>query len=253
MSLPNVVEPTWTWGSSAQIKLSSALGVQNSQQLAQVQLPEPAVCTLYMQASMTVVNNALATGLPPTVQVFTLNLNQGLGRITIPRQVAFSGQPSDRSPIEWTMPFVPLHALQVDVTALGFFPDLTPTGGEIDINIYFLIAPITRIPQKIQKLQFGMSLPGEADALDDELRTDLEDESPTTAEVMSQEADHRVHGVDGEDDYGDDDGGDEPQQAPAWMLELVDALAGRLGRMPKRSELRAAVKRMRERAARKAR
>lgn len=235
------IPPTWTWGSSATISLSPTLGSKVSAQLAQVTLPEPAVCSIYFQASARITNPSTTS-----VGAFTLNLNQGIGRVTIPRQVTFAGQPSDESPLEWTMPFVPLHALNVDVECTGDFR--LSNGGEIDISIYLLVSPITRIPMA-GKMEFGMSLPGEADALDDELRTDLEDESPTTQEVMAHEANQRVHG---DDDGGDDDGGDEPQEAPAWMLELVDALSKRLGRMPKRSELRAAVKRMRERAARRA-
>jgi len=234
------IPPTWTWGSSAVVSLSPTLGHTVSAQLAQVTLPEPAVCSIYMQASARITNPDKTS-----IAEFTLNLNQGIGRVTIPRQVTFAGQPSVNSPLEWTMPFVPLHALAVDVEATGDFIDFS--GGEIDIQIYLLVSPITRIPMA-GKMQFGMSVPGEADALDDELRTDLEDESPTTQEVMSQEADHRVHG-----DPGDDGGGDEPQEAPAWMLELVDALSQRLGRMPNRLELRNAVKRYRERAARRVR
>lgn len=233
------IPPTWTWGSSTSISLSPTLGSKIAAQLAQVTLPEPAVCSLYMQATARVTNPDVTS-----VGAFTLNLNQGIGRVTIPRQVTFAGQPSDQSPLEWTMPFVPLHALNVDVECTGDFRD--STGGQIDIQIYLLVSPITRIPMA-GKMEFGMSLPGEADALDDELREDLEDESPTTQEVMSNEADHRVHGDD------DDDGGEEPQQAPAWMLELVDALGKRLGRAPTRKELRAAVARMRERAARRGR
>lgn len=234
------IPPTWTWGSSATISLSPTLGHSVSAQLAQVTLPEPAVCTIYMQATARITNPNVTS-----IGEFTLNLNQGIGRVTIPRQVTFAGQPSVNSPLEWTMPFVPLHALAVDVECTGDFLDLS--GGEIDIQIFLLVSPITRIPMA-GKMEFGMALPGEADALDDELRTDLEDESPTTQEVMSQEADHRVHG-----DAGDDDGGDEPQGAPAWMLELVDALGARLGRAPTRSELRRAVARLRERQARRAR
>lgn len=231
------IPPSWTWGSSARISMSPTLGSTISAQLAQVTLPEPAVCTLYFQAIASITNPDVTS-----VGEFTLNLNQGIGRVTIPRQVSFAGQPSSQSPLEWTMPFVPLHALNVDVEATADFRDFN--GGEIDIQIYLLVAPITRIPMA-GKMEFGMSLPGEADALDDELRTDLEDETPTTQEIMSHEADQRVH--------GDDDGGDEPQEAPAWMLELVDALARRLGRAPRRAELRAAVERMRERAARRGR
>ncbi len=242
MSLPTVVEPTWTWGSSATLSLSRQLGLFHSAQLAQVTLPEPAVCSLYFQASARISDPAHTS-----VGVLTLNLVQGVGRVAFPRQVSFAGAPSDLSPIEWTMPFVPLHSLQVDVEASA---DLVfqAEGGEIDIQMYFVISPITRIPQKIQKVQFGMSTPGEADAMDDELLENLEEEAPSVAEIMGKEAHARVHG---EDD--DDDGGDEPQGAPAWMLDLVDALSSRLGRAPKRSELRAAVARMRERQARKSR
>jgi hypothetical protein len=239
---PAAVEPTWTWGSSAVLSLSRALGLSQSVQLAQVTLPEPAVCSLYFTASARITDPAHTT-----VNQLTLNLIQGVGRVAVPRQVSFAGQPSDLSPIEWTMPFVPLHSLQVNVDASAdlFFQ---AEGGEIDITMYFVISPITRIPQKIQKLQFGMALPGEADSMDDELLENLEGEAPSVAEIMGKEADHRVHG-----DDGDDDGGDEPQEAPAWMLDLVDALTQRLGRQPKRSELKAAVDRLRERQARRGR
>lgn len=235
------VNPTWTWGSSALLSLGNAVGADNSTQLAQVTLPEPAVCSLYMQA--------VATSSSPDISVgaFTLNLSQGLGRVTIPRQVTFAGQPSVGGPLEWTLPFIPLHALQVDVECTGDFRNDTP--GQLDIQIYFVIAPITRIPQKIQKLQFGMALPGEADALDDELLENLEGDAPTVSEIMGNEAEHRIHG-EGDDD---DDGGDDPQAAPAWMLDLVDALTQRLHRAPTRAELRKAVDRMRERQARRAR
>jgi hypothetical protein len=240
------VDPTWTWGSSAALELStsgllSGVVFQNSAQLAQVTLPEPAVCSLYFQATASIDNPISAS-----VAVFTLNLLQGLGRVTIPRSISFAGQPADGQPLEFTIPFLPLHSLQVDVTCTADLDEEVQS--KIALQIYLVISPITRIPQSQQKLKFGMQLPGEADALDDELREDLEDESPTTQEVMSQEADHRVHG-----DDSDDDGGDEPQAAPAWMLELVDALSARLGRAPKRSELRAAVQRMRERQQRRAR
>lgn len=237
------INPTWTWGSSNTLILSPTLGSKVSAQLAQVQLPEPAVCSLYFQASARITLPATTS-----VGVFTLNLSQGLGRVTIPRQVSFAGQPSDVAPLEWTMPFIPMHALQVDVEATG---DFRADGGQIDIQIYLVIAPITRIPQQIQKLQFGMALPGEADALDDELREDLEQESPTVAEIMGKEANERVHGVEGEAD--DDEADDEPQRAPAWMLDLVDALSRRLGRAPTKTELGKAVARVRERQARRAR
>lgn len=236
------VNPTWTWGSSGNLQLSPQLGSKVSTQLAQVTLPEPAVCSLYFQATAQITLADVTS-----VGVFTLNLSQGLGRVTIPRQVSFAGQPSDQGPLEWTMPFIPLHALQVDVEATG---DFRSEGGQIDIQIYLVISPITRIPQKIQKLQFGMALPGEADAMDDELRENLEDETPTVSEIMGHEANHRVHGTDALEGFDEDD---EPEAAPAWMLDLVDALSTRLRRQPTRAELRKAVTRLKERQARRPR
>ncbi len=235
------VNPTWTWGSSASLHLGGVGDFKNSVQLAQVALPEPAVCSLYMQATVILSNPATAY-----LGTFTLNLSQGLGRVTVPRQISFASQPGPDSPLEWTMPFVPLHALQADISA-----NLIGDGAEsADLQIYFVISPITRIPQQIQKLQFGMAEPGEADALDDELRENLEDESPTVTEIMGHEANHRVHGT--ADIEGDDDG-DEPEAAPAWMLDLVDALGQRLRRPPTRAELRKAVNRLKERQARRGR
>lgn len=245
-TVPNktAIDPTWTWGSSANLKFVNAFNAPQiynaSAQLAQVQLPEPAVCTLYLSASMR------STDPSATISTFTLNLSQGLGRVTVPRQITFGGQPSEGSPIEWTLPFIPLHALQVDVSGTANFD--FELAAEIDVQIYFVIAPITRIPQQIQKLQFGMALPGEADALDDELRTDLEGETPTAAQIMGQEAQQRVHGV-----QGDDDDDDEPEAAPAWMLDLVDALTKRLKRPPNKRELHQAVARYRQRTLRRAR
>jgi hypothetical protein len=235
------VNPTWTWGSSAAITLSRQLGVSSSQQLAQIQLPEPAVCSLYFQVTM--VRNTDPSNI--SVQTFVINLSQGLGRVTIPRQIAFDSQPSDLGPLEFTIPFLPMHALQVDCTA--FMQTLDPnTAGEIGLQIYLVVSPITRIPQKIQKLQFGMALPGEADAMDDELRENLEAESPTVAEIMGQEADQRVHGEEPPEQ-------DEVEQAPAWMMDLVDRLTQRLGRAPTRAELGRAVQRVQDRQQRRAR
>lgn len=243
------IPATWTWGSSTTLKLSPALGSNVSAQLAQVTLPEPAVCSIYFQATARITNPDVTS-----VGAFTLNLNQGLGRVTIPRQVSFAGQPSDQSPLEWTMPFVPLHALNVDVECTGDFRDFN--GGEIEIQIYLLVAPITRIKQSEQKMKFGMAMPGEADALDDELRENLEDESPTVAEIMGKEAHERVHGVDGEgpeEHEPEEHEPEEPAAAPAWMLDLVDALSQRLGRAPTRAELGRAVQRVQQRNARRRR
>ena len=236
------IDPTWTWGSSANFTLTFGGDFSTSKQLAQVTLPEPAVCSVYFQASATINDPALAS-----VGTFSLLLTQGLGRVSIPRSIDFAGQPSFDSDLEWTIPFLPIHALQAEVSCIG---DLRP-GGEITIQVYLVLSPLTRIPQQVQKLKFGMALPGEADSLDDELLENLEGDAPTVADIMGHEAQHRVHGDDGDD--GDDDGGEDPQAAPAWMMDLVDALTQRLHRPPSRAELAKAVARMRERQARRAR
>jgi len=234
------VNPTWTWGSSASVILKTLQNEAQSAQLAQVSLPEPAVCSIYFQATVTRVTN------PDFISVgsLSLNLTQGLGRVAIPRQITFAGQPADGSTLEFTLPFLPVHSLQVDVSAVGNFDaDII---GELEIQMFFVLSPLTRIPQKIQQLQFGMSEPGEADALDDELRENLEEESPTVQQIMGREAHVRVHGEDSEED-------DAPEAAPAWMLDLIDRLTQRLRRAPTRQELRAAVVRYKARVSRRMR
>lgn len=235
------ISPTWTWGSSARLEFSGAGdgSFKTSAQLAQVSLPEPAVCSVYLQASAQLTNPESCY-----VGTFTVNFAQGLGRVTVPRQMSFSSQPGPDSPLELTIPFLPIHALQVDVSA-NLIGAITGTNS---IQVFLVISPITRIPQQIQKLQFGMALPGEADALDDELRNDLEGESPTVSETMLREADQRVHGEADEEEEEEP-----PERAPAWMLDIVDRLTARLGRPPRRQELMQAISRYQARASRRAR
>ena len=245
------IDPTWTWGSSARLILGPAQGSSVSAQLAQISLPEPAVCCLYLQARARIVNPA-----DIFVGAFTINLAQGLGRVTVPRQVTFANQPSATGPLEWTLPFVPLHALQVDVQATANFRNEAPPDSLIEIEIYFVLAPITRIPQHQQKLSFGMALPGEADDMDDELRQDLESEGPTAAAAIMEGR----RQVDASDDHMEGDGeepddGDEPgpgrKQPPAWVYRVVEQLTKRHGRKPTMPELRAAVQRLQARQARR--
>lgn len=234
------VSPTWTWGSSSTLSLGTDTANSSSAQLAQVSLPEPAVCSLYLQAAVT--NNSDPAN--ARIGSFTVNLMQGVGRVTVPRQLTFSGQPSNNGPLEFTLPFVALHALQVDVSATGLF-----TGpASIDLQIYFVLSPITRIPQKIQKLQFGMATPGEADDLDDELREDLEAEGPTAAQAVA-EGRRRVDASNDHEREPDDEeeGEEQVQRVPAWLMNVVDQLTRRYGRQPTKPELRAAVKRLQAR------
>ena len=246
------ISPSWTWGSSATLDIPTTVGgvtVSTSAQVAQVSLPEPAVCSLYCQATL--------RGAPPdVVRVFTLNLSEGIGRVTVPRQVSFQFQPAINAPLEFTIPFVPVHALQVNVEASVDILSDDPAG-HVYIDVYFVLSPITRIPQQQQKLAFGMALPGEADDMDDELREDLESEGPT-AQAAVMEGRRSVDGsndhidVEGEDadEEDDEDADDGAPQPPAWLYTVVEQLTRRHGRKPTMPELRAAVQRVKARQAR---
>lgn len=244
------IDPTWTWGSVQRIHIESVSGgpavfvPSQSGQLMQVSLPEPAVCSIYFQAVLRSdqPNNNLAQ--------FTVNLNEGVGRVTVIRDLTYLGQPAQNSPLEVTIPFVPVHALNVDVSAIA---NITVPNSSVDIEITMVISPISRIPQKVQKLTFGMALPGEADDLDDELREDLEAEGPSAQEAVLEG--RRL--VDASNDHVDEpepEPDDEPQgQVHPVLLKLIDQLTTRHGREPTRAELRAAVQRFKARQARKVR
>lgn len=235
------VNPTWTWGSSAIIRLQSE--PTSSVQLAQISLPEPAVCSIYLQAR-------IIFNLDPrdTVQAFTVNLIQGVGRVAVPRTLVFQAQPAVNSPLELTIPWVPLHALQVNIEAQGLFFSGAP---DLQIETYMILSPLTRIPQKEQQLAFGMATPGEADDLDDGLREELEAEGPTVQEIMSagQTSGDASDGDAVEGDEGDDEGDDEGELSP--LDRLRHQMEQRLGRPPTRIEVALTVKRLKARAARR--
>jgi len=248
---PSNVSPSWTWGSSATIVIpgNAEIGqtIKNSAQLAQVSLPEPAVCSIYCQASLDVTDTL------DTVRTFTLNLYEGVGRVTVIRQVTFQFQPALNAPLEFTLPFVPVHALQVNAEATLDVLSEEPTD-TASLEMYFVLSPLTRIPQKIQKLQFGMAMPGEADDLDDELSGELEAEGPSVVEAM-REGRQMVDGSSPEAERDEDAAADElsdVQRAPAWLMTLIDQMTQRLGRQPTRPELAKAVQRVRLRLARRA-
>lgn len=240
------ISPSWTWGSSATINfdLSGEPGqaVAASAQLAQIALPEPAVCSFYLQATF-----FASVPRDDYINIFVVNLLEGIGRVTVPRQIAFNHQPANRGPLEFTLPFVPVHALQVNVEAQLNHSSEDPNA-QARVECYFVLSPLTRIPQQIQKLQFGMAMPGEADDLDDELSGELEAEGPSVVEAMT-EGRQQVDASSPEevDPYAQPD----VERSPAWMLALVDALARKLGREPTRDELGRAVRRIRQRQARR--
>lgn len=233
----NVIAPSFTWGSSTRM-ISTLNALTQSAQLAQVTLPEPSVCTLYFQTR--IVRN---TNLAAVVSVFTLNLLQGLGRVTVPRQISFAAQPAMVQPIEFTLAFVPLHALQVNVsqTCAG----LSVGSDELETETYLVLAPLTRMKDKTpNEMKFGMAMPGEADSLDDDMRDELEAEAPTVAEIMGREITGEIEDP-------------EPEPLPPLSPErsIVDQIIGelriRLGRAPTRQEAEAAVARVQARIARR--
>jgi hypothetical protein len=234
------IAPSFTWGASAKLLTTQALvGKSVSTQLAQVSLPEPAVCSLYFQTTITRASEFAS------VKVFTLNLVQGVGRVAVPRQISFVAQPSLHSPIEFTIPFVPLHALQVNIEQICDFVGIG--NDELETETYLVLAPITRIDDKHQKIRFGMAMPGEADEMDDELRAELEGEAPTVVEVM--EADHS--GANDEVDDVDDEPPQGTTQAGSIVAQIIAELTRKLGRPPKRHEAQAAVQRVQARLARR--
>jgi hypothetical protein len=246
---PSNVSPSWTWGSSATIVIpgNAEIGqtIRNSAQLAQVSLPEPAVCSIYCQASLDV------TDILDSVRTFTLNLYEGVGRVTVIRQVTFQFQPAVNAPLEFTLPFVPLHALQVDCELAVDHVSEEPTN-RIAVEVFMVLSPLTRIPQKIQKLQFGMAMPGEADDLDDELRGELEAEGPSVAQMMGEDRQPGdASSPEEPDPHPDPDDAPHVERHPAWLMTLIDHMTRRLGRQPTRPELAKAVQRVRQRVARR--
>lgn len=245
------ISPTWTWGSTQTIHIESATGgpavfvASTSGQLMQVSLPEPAVCSIYFQA------NLRSSDPANNLAQFSINLNEGVGRVTVIRDLTYLSQPAQNSPLEVTLPFVPVHALNVDVSAIA---NIAVPNSSVDIEITMVLSPVTRIPQKEQKLSFGMAMPGEADDLDDELLQDLEAEGPSAAEAV---AEGRVR-VDGSNDHvrADDDDDDDDEPAPQVhpvVAKLIEQLTVRHGRAPTLPELKAAVGRFKQRQARRQR
>jgi hypothetical protein len=226
------IPASWMWGSSQTLTIVSAgptTPAGASGQLANVQLPEPAVCSLYFQA--TIIRRTLPTNL---VQAYTLNLVTGLGRVVVPRQIAYIAQPAFGSPLEVTIPFLPLHSLQVNVEALG---SGIGAGNELVIETYFTMAPITRINEKTSPLLFGMAQPGEADSLDHEMLEELEAESPTVQQILtgerSPEPDVEIVST--------------PRQR--LIERVIVSLEQRLGRRPTKQQVRAALARIDQRNA----
>jgi hypothetical protein len=229
-SLADPIPHSWTWGSSVRV-LSVNNTISPSLQLAAVTLPEPAVCSLYFQVAIT----QASTDPLATVRAYTLNLLQGIGRVTIPRQITFDAQPAVGAPIEFTLAFMPLHALQVNVQQLCQNIVASP----METECYLVLSPLHRVAASPsdQGMTFGMDLPGEADELDHELVQELEEDCPTVAAVMAA----------GDDSVAEPEIIERPSEARVIVDQIIARLTERLGRPPTRPEAEAAVRRVQER------
>jgi hypothetical protein len=231
------IAPSWTWGSSARVT-SVDNTMTPSVQLAAVNLPEPAVCSLYFQVQIVVPS----TDVLAAVGAFSLFMLQGVGRVTVPRTITFDSQPAIDSPLEFTLPFVPLHALQVNVQQICHDIATSP----LTTEVYLVMSPITRIAAEKGKdpMVFGMSLPGEADSMDHELVAELEAEAPSVAAIMAADAEGRVL--------------EEPEEPEVVTVEdqqieaIANHLATRLGREPTDQEILTAYERLQRRRRRRA-
>jgi hypothetical protein len=237
---------SWTWGSSCRVISYDDL-LTASQQLAAVTLPEPAIVSIYFQVSIVRRNDAPAPALQSTIRSFTINLAEGIGRVTIPRQISFDAQPADDAPIEFTIPFLPVHALQVNVQQMtqnvGAAPPPPADPYFLETECYMVLAPLTRIAAPPEAPQeFGMALPGEADSLDDDLLDELEAEAPSVAEMMVGDrlGTEPVPEVELVEPEG-------PTPARLIVDRIVARLTRRLGRKPTRSEAIIAIGRAQRR------
>ena len=248
---PKSIVPSWTWGSSTRL-ISLDNNPSPSAQLAAVTLPEPAVCSLYFQISIV----TPSTDPFAAIAAFTLNLLQGVGRVVVPRQISFDSQPAVGMPIEFTIPFVPLHALQVNVEQVCHDIVLSP----IETETYLVLSPLTRIAADKVKdaMVFGMALPGEADSLDNDLLEELETEGPTVNQVMHADFAPTVDGSEEPNEPDEPEEPEEPEEEPrivspekAIIQDIVRLLTQRLGRPPTRKEAKDAVQRFQSRMIRR--
>lgn len=221
------------WGSNAIVSWDTSGQPSPEVQVADVRLPEACITSCYFQAQLT--GDPTVVG---SISVLTLTLNVGLGRVTMIRRYDFIGLPYVGNPIQFTIPFLP--AAQILASVQGVGASSTP-GKTYDVLCDFQAAPIARFPHTNDPLKFGMALPGEADGLDDEMLTDLEEHAPDEAQVMREaqergedptQAVHRaiVEGDEETDDAGDD-AGDEPRIIiPARFDPMIAKLERQLGR-----------------------
>jgi hypothetical protein len=217
---------TKMWGSSNQLRFTSASAANlDSQQLADIRFPEPAVCSIFLQSSITSGSGA--------VSVLNFELIVGLGRTVTTRVFTYPAQPVIGIALDVIVPQQPISSLQARV--FGFGTSFV-VGQELVVTNVIEVAPFTRIDYKSDPLTFGMAEPGEADGLDDDLRDELEAEAPTVREMLyneqAQVAGLQVQGYELEP-------APEPRddQARALINYVTQTLTSRHGRAPSSQEV----------------
>ncbi len=166
---------SFLWGQSVRVRLTTA-DQQATQQILQVSLPTPAVCSIYLTA-------AIESG-DGIVVAFTANLTIGVGRTNLKRTLSFGNQPSMGVPLEHLIPHQPVTALQLDCIVDG---TASAVFGEMVVLVGAELAPITSInPADKTALKFGMALPGEADGADDDAFDEIEEYDPELVEELRE-------------------------------------------------------------------
>jgi hypothetical protein len=228
----SVLQLTRMWGSSGVLEFTNASASNTSQaQFSDIRLPEACVCAIYFDAQV-----LEGSGL---VNAISLVMFIGLGRTNIRQSRSYNLQPTPGNPLQIYIPWQPAASIQATVTGSGTSASSTP----YRIGLGIQVSPIVRIPMAKDPLEFGMALPGEADAADDAMYEELEEQAPDRVAVMREQ---QLNGQDPHDEvedpdpYDDDDDGEEPRQIqiPPTLRRRVLELRAKLGRAPKVKDLR---------------
>lgn len=160
------VPASFTWAASEMTTLRGA-NVDVTQTLNQIRLPRPCVCTLYLQIE--IVRRAAGA----FIQTTNATLRVGMGRTNIGRNLNFNLLPGFTNPLEFTIPFLPMHTLTCDVT---FHPSTVNPTDEIILKSSLMAAPFADITQGMeggQPINFDMPVVDQATG---ELLPDVEDQ-----------------------------------------------------------------------------
>ena len=218
---------TRMWGASTRIAFdSTGVNVFRPTQVGDVRLPEACVCTIYFQAE--VISPASVAGV---VNSLNLELIIGLGLTVSRRTISFAGVPVIGTPLQFTIPYQPAANVLAQVSANA--AAVTP-GDTFELQCTLQVSPLARMPVTKEPLKFGMALPGEADALDDELVADLEQQHPEEADIMRARQLNGMPQLPAPGEEEEDDEDEEPTNSlrvPRHLQNLVARLERRLGRV----------------------